>query len=190
MNACSCSIPTRSPETYRPRPSSCMPSWNVIRPRSWPAGPGTSRKLAYPVKGHKKGLYYLTYFRSEGKHLVNLGAAISPLNEMVLRQLILNIDPKLVEIMLALARDEHALALHTVNEQIDGRRGTHGERSPRSARPAWPKGRRQGLAIRIALGRACGTVADRCILWPTFDFHPGVVSAASFCSQETAPWQT
>src|SRR5438874_13783408 len=36
----------------------------VLASRQW-----DERRLAYPVKGHKKGLYYLTYFRSEGKNL-------------------------------------------------------------------------------------------------------------------------
>ena len=28
------------------------------------------RRLAYPIGNHKKGLYYLTYFRTEGKNVV------------------------------------------------------------------------------------------------------------------------
>src|ERR687888_2805767 len=66
--------------------------------------PWDERRLAYPIKGHKKGLYYLTYFRTDGKNLINLERDLA-LNELVLRQLTLKIDPKLVEDMLALARD-------------------------------------------------------------------------------------
>jgi small subunit ribosomal protein S6 len=73
------------------------------------------RRLAYPIKGHKKGLYYLTYFRSEGQNLIEIERDFA-LNEMILRALILQIDPKLVDTMLALARDEHALALQSVPE--------------------------------------------------------------------------
>ena len=29
--------------------------------------PWDERRLAYPIQGHKKGLYYLTYFKAEGK---------------------------------------------------------------------------------------------------------------------------
>lgn len=101
--------------------------------------PWDERKLAYPVKNHKKGLYYLMYFRSEGKNLVAMERDLA-LNEMVLRQLMIYIDPKLVDIMLALARDEHALALHMVNEQVEAeeermdmdRRGPRGPRGRRS----------------------------------------------------------
>src|SRR5713101_7929386 len=82
----------------------------VLASRQW-----DERRLAYPVKGHKKGLYYLTYFRSEGKNLVNIERDCA-LNETILRLLVIHIDPKLVDVMLALARDEHAFALHSVTE--------------------------------------------------------------------------
>jgi small subunit ribosomal protein S6 len=77
--------------------------------------PWDERRLAYPIKGHKKGLYYLIYFRSEGKNLLNIERDLS-LMEMVLRTMVLRIDPKLVDTMLTLARDEHALALQVAPE--------------------------------------------------------------------------
>jgi len=72
--------------------------------------PWDERRLAYPIGTHKKGLYYLTYFRSDSKNLVTIDHDLK-LNETVLRQLVIRIDPKLVDNMLAVARDEHALAL-------------------------------------------------------------------------------
>jgi len=81
--------------------------------------PWDERRLAYPVKGHKKGLYYLTYFKVEGKELTNIEHDLQ-LAELVLRHLVLHIDPKLVDIMLQLARDEHALALQSVHEPEGG----------------------------------------------------------------------
>ena len=78
--------------------------------------PWDERRLAYPVKNHKKGLYYLTYFRTEGKNLINIERDCA-LSELILRQLMLRIDPKLVDPMLNLARDEHALALQTIPEE-------------------------------------------------------------------------
>lgn len=86
-------------------------SAEVLASRPW-----DERRLSYPVKGHKKGLYYLTYFRSEGKSLVNIEHDIA-LNEMILRSQILKIDPKLVDTMLNVARDEHALALQVTTEE-------------------------------------------------------------------------
>src|SRR2546423_12351518 len=77
--------------------------------------PWDERRLAYPVKGHKKGLYYLTYFRTEGKNLLDIERDVA-LSELILRSLVLKVDPKVVDLMLAVARDEHALALQTVTE--------------------------------------------------------------------------
>src|SRR5947209_2781929 len=77
--------------------------------------PWDERRLAYPVGGHKKGLYYLTYFRMDGKNLLNFERDVA-LNETILRSLVLRIDPKHVETLLAIARDEHALALQVAPE--------------------------------------------------------------------------
>ncbi len=79
--------------------------------------PWDERRLAYPIGNHKKGLYYLTYFRAEGTEVPRLEGEFN-LNEMILRTMILRIDPKLVETMLALAHDEHALvALHNYQDE-------------------------------------------------------------------------
>src|SRR5262249_59274374 len=43
----------------------------VLASRPW-----DERRLAYPISGHKKGLYYLTYFRTEGKNLAPLDGDI------------------------------------------------------------------------------------------------------------------
>src|SRR5438445_10719865 len=85
----------------------------VLASRPW-----DERRLAYPVKGHKKGLYYLTYFRTDAKNLLNIGRDFA-LSELVLRSLTLKVDPKLEETMLSVARDEHALALQSVTEPDD-----------------------------------------------------------------------
>jgi small subunit ribosomal protein S6 len=79
--------------------------------------PWDERRLAYPVAGHKKGLYYLTYFRMDGKHLLNFERDVA-LNETILRSLVLRIDPKHVDTLLAIARDEHALALQVAPEPV------------------------------------------------------------------------
>ena len=81
--------------------------------------PWDERRLAYPVEGHKKGSYYLIYFRGEGRNLKPLESDFN-LNEAILRKLIVRIDPKLVDTMLALARDEHALAMQAPGLAEDG----------------------------------------------------------------------
>ncbi len=101
----------------------------VLASRPW-----DERRLAYPINGHKKGLYYLTYFRSEGKNIASIEHDCS-LNETILRSLILKVDPKHVDIMLQLARDEHAVALQTVTappeDEALGGEEHEGERGPR-----------------------------------------------------------
>jgi hypothetical protein len=60
---------------------------------------------------------------------------------MVLRYLILHVDPKLVDIMLELARDQHAMALQSVTETSGegngegGGEGEEGRRPRRGPRP-------------------------------------------------------
>jgi small subunit ribosomal protein S6 len=93
----------------------------VLASRPW-----DERRLAYPIKNHKKGLYYLTYFRTEGKNLINIERDCA-LNELILRQLVLKIDPKVEEVMLRLARDEHALALQVIPEDSADGEGGRGE---------------------------------------------------------------
>jgi small subunit ribosomal protein S6 len=83
----------------------------VLASRPW-----DERRLAYPIKNHKKGLYFLTCFRTEGKNLVNIERDCA-LSELILRQLVLKVDPKLEENMLRVARDEHALALQVIPEE-------------------------------------------------------------------------
>jgi small subunit ribosomal protein S6 len=87
--------------------------------------PWDERRLAYPIAKHKKGLYYLMYFRSEGKNLATIEHEIG-MNEMIVRSLIIKIDPKLVETMLTLVKGEHAPALHALQDDSG-----EGETTPR-----------------------------------------------------------
>ena len=78
--------------------------------------PWDDRKLAYQIRNQKKGLYYLIYFRCDAKNLAELERDFK-LNETIMRLLILYIEPKLEEEMLAVARDERALALQTAHDE-------------------------------------------------------------------------
>jgi small subunit ribosomal protein S6 len=106
----------------------------ILASRTW-----DERRLAYPIKKQKKGLYYLTYFRTDPKNLDGIDRDCK-LSELILRQMVLKIHPKLVDTMLQLARDEHALALHSMTDEPmeGGEGGDHGERRGprRSPRPA------------------------------------------------------
>jgi small subunit ribosomal protein S6 len=71
----------------------------VLASRLW-----EERRLAYPIDGHRKGTYWLAYFRLEG-------SAVAPLerdcriSETILRSLILKVDPRIVDALVS-----HAIA--------------------------------------------------------------------------------
>ena len=85
----------------------------VLASRPW-----DERRLAYQIGSQKKALYYLIYFKSTGEHLIGIEHDLK-LNETVMRVMILRIEEKLEETMLALAKDPHALALQAVVEEPD-----------------------------------------------------------------------
>ncbi|HLA85375.1 MAG TPA: 30S ribosomal protein S6 [Thermoguttaceae bacterium] len=61
------------------------------------------RRLAYPINGHRKGTYWLTYFRAPGKEITGLERKCQ-LSETILRALFLRVDPRLVDAMIAHAQ--------------------------------------------------------------------------------------
>jgi small subunit ribosomal protein S6 len=63
------------------------------------------QKLAYTIKGHKKGVYWLTYFRADSQKLTSFNRACQ-LNESILRHLALRVDPRLVQTLVAHASGE------------------------------------------------------------------------------------
>ncbi len=62
------------------------------------------QKLAYPIKGHRKGVYWLSYVRLNGDVLPKFNRACQ-LNDMMLRHLIISIDPRLVDTLVAAASE-------------------------------------------------------------------------------------
>ncbi len=71
----------------------------VVVSRLW-----EERRLAYPIKGQRKGAYWLIYFRQDGEKITPLNRTLE-LKSGVLRSMILKIHPRLVEPIL-----EHAAA--------------------------------------------------------------------------------
>lgn len=63
----------------------------IVASRQW-----DERRLAYPVEGNKKGTYLLTYFKAEGSELKEITADCQ-LSDIILRELILKVHPKLVD---------------------------------------------------------------------------------------------
>jgi small subunit ribosomal protein S6 len=58
------------------------------------------RRLAYQINGQRKGTYWLTYFRVEGQQLPRITRQ-SDLNDNVLRSLLLKVDPRIVDALVA-----------------------------------------------------------------------------------------
>ena len=64
------------------------------------------QKLAYPINGHRKGTYWLSYVRVESTNLAKFNRACQ-LNDSILRHLAVKLDPRLVDPMVAVAKGEH-----------------------------------------------------------------------------------
>jgi len=66
-------------------------SSEIVASRQW-----DERRLAYPLGSHKKGTYLLTYFKTDGSNLKDI-VADCHLSDLILRELILKVHPKLEE---------------------------------------------------------------------------------------------
>lgn len=77
---------------------------DVLVSRLW-----NEQKLAYSINGQHKGTYWLTYFRVESSDISPLTRACQ-LNENILRQLTLKVDPRLVDALVAHAQGREAVA--------------------------------------------------------------------------------
>lgn len=60
--------------------------------------PWQEGKLAYEIDGHRKGLHYLTYFKMDGSQ-VDAFTRICKLNEVVIRQMLLEHEKTLFELL-------------------------------------------------------------------------------------------
>lgn len=74
-------------------------------------------RLAYPIDGHRKGAYWLAYFRMESTDLSKFTRECQ-INDDILRHMVLKIDPRLVDALVAHARGEVVAPRH--GESSDG----------------------------------------------------------------------
>ena len=70
----------------------------VLVSRLW-----NEQKLAYPIKGHRKGTYWLSYFEMDSQRLSEFRRACQ-LNEDIMRNLCVRIDARLIDAVV-----DHAL---------------------------------------------------------------------------------
>ena len=71
------------------------------------------QKLAYPINGNRKGTYWLTYFSMEGNSLSAFERSCR-LNDNVMRNLTIKIDPRLVDTLVS-----HAKGIATAAEAVE-----------------------------------------------------------------------
>ena len=58
------------------------------------------RRLAYAIKGHRKGTYWLSYFRLDSSKLAGVQRQCQ-LSDSILRVLFLKVDPRIVDALVA-----------------------------------------------------------------------------------------
>lgn len=63
------------------------------------------QKLAFPIRGLRKGTYWLTYFRMDSNQLTSLDRECH-LNSNILRNLVIKIDPRLSDTMVQHAQSQ------------------------------------------------------------------------------------
>lgn len=71
----------------------------ILASRLW-----EERRLAYPIEGHRKGTYWLAYFKLDSRQLIHVQRDCQ-LSETILRSLVLKVDPRIVDALVA-----HALS--------------------------------------------------------------------------------
>jgi small subunit ribosomal protein S6 len=77
------------------------------------------RRLAFPIKGQRKGAYWLMYFRMPTLRLTELTRACE-INDSILRQLFVKLPPSLVEPIIAHAKGEPATVAPVTEPEVVG----------------------------------------------------------------------
>ena len=77
------------------------------------------QKLAYPIRGQRKGSYWLMYFNFESEKLKDLNRQFQ-LNDNILRHLVTHIDDRLIDHLVAVAKGEVAPVKHEIETSASG----------------------------------------------------------------------
>lgn len=86
----------------------------LLASRMW-----NEQKLAYPINGQRKGVYWLSYIRMDGEALPQFNRACK-LNDMIMRHLVVSVDPRLEETLVAAANTTGSKATSTTaNDTTD-----------------------------------------------------------------------
>ena len=71
----------------------------LLASRMW-----NEQKLAYPINGQRKGVYWLSYISMEGEVLPKFNRACK-LNDMIMRHMVISVDPRLADTLVAAANE-------------------------------------------------------------------------------------
>ncbi len=85
----------------------------VLASRLW-----EERRLAYPIKRQRKGTYWLTYFKLDSLEIQNINRKFE-LSDSILRSLVLKVDPRILDTLVAHASAKPEPAKPTP-EVVDG----------------------------------------------------------------------
>ena len=69
----------------------------LLASRMW-----NEQKLAYPINGQRKGVYWLSYVKLDGDALPKFNRACQ-LTDIIIRHMVISIDPRLVDTLVAAA---------------------------------------------------------------------------------------
>jgi small subunit ribosomal protein S6 len=92
----------------------------VLASRLW-----EERRLAYPIKGQRKGTYWLTYFQMDGGRVSELTRKCR-LSHSILRHLFVKVDPRIVETLVEHAKSGQAASRAKEQPSAKGDKGEEG----------------------------------------------------------------
>ncbi|MEM9409782.1 MAG: 30S ribosomal protein S6 [Planctomycetota bacterium] len=76
----------------------------LLASRMW-----NEQKLAYPINGQRKGVYWLSYVKMDADVLPKFNRACK-LNDIIIRHLVISVDPRLVDTLVAAANETKTAA--------------------------------------------------------------------------------
>jgi small subunit ribosomal protein S6 len=77
------------------------------------------QRLAYPIKGHQKGTYWLIYFKLPTSKLKELNRGCQ-LNESLLRFMFTRVDPRLIDALVAHAQEKVVVPIDVLEKVAVG----------------------------------------------------------------------
>ena len=75
------------------------------------------QKLAYPINGHRKGSYWLMYIAFDSESVKDLNRQFQ-LNDNIMRHLVVNIDERLIDTLVAIAKGEASPVKHEIDGNV------------------------------------------------------------------------